>query len=121
MSRSCGSRRPHERARVEEHRVVLCQLQLHAMVGEVGAKRRRRHRDVARLVALRIWQIERRAAFERHCAVRDRTLQREDRRKPVDVRRVTLHLDRRHEAEMVVAVRDCAAPPGFTTLICEVI
>ena len=62
--------------------------------------------EVARRVLLRVRQVHRRAGLDRHVAVGDRALQGQHRREPVHVRRVGRRLVERHEAEVVVAVRD---------------
>ncbi len=94
-----------EECGVEESRVALGQRQLHVMLVEIGREGGRCHGEVTGLVGLRIGQVERRPALQRHVAMRDGALQRERGRQAVHMRRVALHHRGSLEAEMIVAMR----------------
>ncbi len=92
--------------RVEEHRVALAQRQLHVMLGEEVDELRPVERDVAAGEALRVRQQHGRAALHRHVAVGHRALQCQHRRGAVQVRRILREVLVRHEAEVIVAMRN---------------
>ena len=94
-----------EQRRVEEDGVALCERQLDVLGLEELDELRKLPRDVAGEVLLRVRQVHRRAGLDRHVAVRDCTLQGEQRRELVDVCRVLRRSLRAEETEVVVAVR----------------
>ena len=59
--------------------------QLDVVLGEISLELGQAGGEVARQVGLRVRQVERRSAFERHVAMGDGALQRQHRRELVDV------------------------------------
>src|SRR5271165_1383910 len=94
-----------EKGGIEEHRVALRERELDMMRLEIVAKLRPPRRHVARQVALREWQVERRARLERHVAMGDRALQRQHGRETMHMGGIALDRLRRLKAEMVIAMR----------------
>jgi hypothetical protein len=105
VDRSVGAGAVDHR-RVEERGVPDLQRQLHVVGFEVRRELRPVGGQVARPVLLRVRQVQRRPALQRHVRVRDRALQGEHRGQPVHVRRVLLDRGVGQEPEVVVAVPD---------------
>ena len=94
-----------EERRVEEAGVALAQRELDVVLGEVGLEVVAPPGEVAGEVLVRVGQVERRPALQRHVAVRDRALEGQHRRQRVHVGRVAGDHLVGQEAEVVVAVR----------------
>ena len=97
---------------VEEDRIPLRQRQLDEVSVEVRAELRSPEGEVAGLVLLRVRQVHRRAALDRHVAVGNGALEGQDPRQAVDVRGVLSGDLRRQEAQVVVAVSSLGGPTG---------
>ena len=97
---------------IEEDRIALGQRQLDVVLVEIVLELGLAPGEVARHEILRIGQIERGAAFNRHVAMGDGALQREYRRKLVGMGREALDLGGGLEAHVIVAVHGLRLAAG---------
>ena len=105
---SCGVKQ----GRIEERGVALGSGNCTRWLSKYSANSGRPSPD-SRADRLREWQIQRRPGLERHVAMGDGALQRQHRRKTLDMDWKALDGRRRLEAEMVVAMRHLGSPAGI--------
>ena len=86
---------------------------MNVVLFEIGAELRPFQSEISGQIRLAIGQEQGWPAFDRHVAMGDRALERQDRREPVHMRRILLYNGRGLKAEMIVAMRRLRRAAGI--------